>query len=304
MRLLLVRLLQSVLTLFAASVVIFVLVRVVPGDPVTALSAEALPQAIIDQQRRLFGLDRPLPRQYVLWLSNAVHGEFGLSWTYSQPAFGVILQRFPATLQLAAVAFGAAVVLGMAAGLIAGMRRGTAVDYLLNSITVIGQGLPIFWLGIMLILVFAVSLRWLPTSGRHGPSSLILPSVTLVAWLLPAIARVTRASVVEALVMPYISTARAKGLDEGRVALRHALPNALLPVITLLGVQMGNLLSGAIITEAVFAWPGVGSLLVDAIRLRDYPVVQAAVLLSVSLYVTITLVVDLLYQRIDPRVRV
>lgn len=296
------RLLQSIATLIGASVLVFVLVRVVPGDPISLLASEALPPEIVEQQRHAFGLDQPLYVQYVLWISHAATGDFGTSYRFSRTASSVILERFPATLELAVVAFTFAVGAGMLMGVLAAVRQGTIWDRALSSIAVVGQGVPIFWLGIMLILIFAVDLRVLPTSGRGGPQYLVLPAFTLATWLMPPIARLTRASVVETLAAQYVTTARAKGLPERSVIVRHALRTALLPVVTILGVQMGNLLSGAIVTEAVFAWPGIGSVMIDAIRLRDYPIVQAAVLYSVFLYVLVNLLVDLLYVQLDPRV--
>lgn len=295
------RLLQSIATLAGASVVVFILVRVVPGDPVELFASEALPPEVVEQQRQAFGLDKPLPIQYLIWISHAVTADFGVSWRHNRSASEVILERFPATLELATLAFVFAVLVGMMLGVLAAVHRGSVWDYTLSAVAVIGQGIPIFWLGIMLILFFAVSLHWLPTSGRGGPQYLVLPAFTLATWLVPPIARLTRASLIETLAAQYTTTARAKGLPERSVVLGHALRTALLPVVTLIGVQMGNLLSGAIVTEAVFAWPGIGSVMVDAIRLRDYPIVQAAVVYSVFLYVVINLVVDLLYTRIDPR---
>lgn len=296
------RVLQSLLTILGASILVFIMVRVVPGDPVQILASHALPPEIIEQQHQAFGLDKPLPVQYAIWLGRAFQGDFGVSWRFGVPASQVILERFPATFELAIVAFTIAILVGMGAGIVGATRRGTLIDHLVSGISVAGLGLPIFWVGIMLILVFAVQLHWLPTSGRGGLQHLILPSISLALWLIPPIARVSRASLIEALSAQYVTTARAKGVPESGVMRRHALRNALLPVVTLLGVQVGTLLSGAIIVEAIFAWPGVGSVTVEAVRQRDYPIVQAAVVYSVLLYVAINIAVDLLYSFIDPRV--
>lgn len=295
------RLVGAVLTLVAASLVIFVLVRVVPGDPITVLASEQLPPEIVAAQRQLFGLDKPLPVQYVLWISRVATGDFGISYRYSRPSSEVIFERFPATVELGMVSFVTAVLIALPIGIYSATHRGTLWDVLLSNAVLIGQGVPIFWLGIMLVLIFAVNLGWLPTSGRGGLEHLVLPVVTLSMWLMPSIAKLSRAALIESLSAQYIWTARAKGLSESVIVRRHALRNSMLPIVTLIGLQMGNLLSGAVVTEAVFAWPGIGNVMVEAIRLRDYPIVQAGVLLSVASYTFVNLFVDSLYLYLDPR---
>jgi len=232
-----------------------------------------------------------------------VHGDFGQSFQYRSPALRVVVERVPATIQLALCALALTVLVGVSLGVVAAVRQGSAYDYAGTVLAVLGQSLPNFWLGIMLMLLFGVTLRWLPTSGFHGWQSLVLPSVTLAAFPTALVARLTRSSLLEILGQEYIRTGRAKGLGEPRVVLRHALKNATIPLLTVLGLQIGTLLGGAVITESIFAWPGMGKLVVDAIFFRDFPVVQTILILSATIFVVINLLVDLLYTVIDPRIR-
>ena len=292
-------------TLFVAVGVVtlvFVALRL-SGDP----AATMLPgDATVDELaalRRTLGLDRPLYVQYVAFLGSAVRGDFGESFRHQQPAFGLVLERLPATLELAFAALLLAIVVALPLGILAAVHRGRAADVLAMGFAVVGQATPYFWMGIMLILVVSVELAWLPTSGRGGWQHLILPAVTLGTHFAASLARLTRTSLLEVLGQNFVTTARAKGLAEGSVILRHALKNAAVPVVTLIGLQFGTLLGGAVVTETIFAWPGVGRLAVQSIFVRDYPVVQAGVLVLALSFVGLNLLVDLLYGALDPRIR-
>jgi ABC-type dipeptide/oligopeptide/nickel transport system permease component len=292
-------------TLFVAVGVVtlvFVALRL-SGDP----AATMLPgDATVDELaalRRTLGLDRPLYVQYVAFLGSAVRGDFGESFRHQQPAFGLVLERLPATLELAFAALLLALVVALPLGILAAVHRGCAADVLAMSFAVVGQATPYFWMGIMLILVVSVELAWLPTSGRGGWQHLILPAVTLGTHFAASLARLTRTSLLEVLGQNFVTTARAKGLAESGVILRHALKNAAVPVVTLIGLQFGTLLGGAVVTETIFAWPGVGRLAVQSIFVRDYPVVQAGVLVLALSFVALNLLVDLLYGALDPRIR-
>jgi peptide/nickel transport system permease protein len=267
------------------------------------LLPEGAPESAVEELNRQLGLREPLVVQYGLFLRSVVRGDFGQSFQYRAPALTVVLERLPATVQLSFVAMLVTVSIGVSLGILAAVRRGTRYDVAGMILAVLGQSLPNFWLGIMLILFFGVALRWLPTSGFSGWTSLILPGITLAAFPTALVARLTRSSMLEILHRDYIRTGRAKGLPERRVLMRHALRNAAIPVLTVLGLQIGALLGGAVITESVFAWPGMGKLIVDAIFFRDFPVVQTVLILSATVFVAINLAVDLLYTVIDPRIR-
>jgi ABC-type dipeptide/oligopeptide/nickel transport system permease component len=297
------RLWQSALTLVGVSVLVFLILRVVPGDPAKMLLPEGAPESAIEELNRQLGLREPLYVQYALFLQSVFRGDFGQSFQYRAPALRVVLERLAATVQLALAAMGLTVAVGVTLGIVAAVRRGTGYDYASTVLAVLGQSLPNFWLGIMLILLFGVALRWLPTSGFESWRHLILPAVTLAAFPMALVARLTRSSMLEILGRDFIRTGRAKGLTERAVILRHALRNAAVPLLTVLGLQIGTLLGGAVITESVFAWPGMGKLVVDAIFFRDFPVVQTVLILSATLFVVINLLVDLLYTVIDPRIR-
>jgi peptide/nickel transport system permease protein len=297
------RLWQSALTLVGVSVLVFVILRVLPGDPAKMLLPEGAPQSAVDELNRHLGLHEPLHVQYGLFLKSVFQGDFGQSFQYRAPALQVVTERLAATVQLALAALLITVGVGVSLGIVAAVRRGTRYDYASTILAVLGQSLPNFWLGIMLILLFGVALRWLPTSGFESWRHLILPAVTLAAFPMALVARLTRSSMLEILGRDFIRTGRAKGLAERAVILRHALRNAAVPLLTVLGLQIGTLLGGAVITESVFAWPGMGKLVVDAIFFRDFPVVQTVLILSATIFVVINLLVDLLYTVIDPRIR-
>ncbi len=297
------RLGQAAVTLLGVSVLVFLVLRVLPGDPAKMLLPEGAPQSAVDELNRHLGLREPLHVQYAIFIRSVFRGDFGQSFQYRAPALRVVTERLAATAQLALVAMFLTGAVGVSLGIVAAVRRGTRYDFASTLFAVLGQSLPNFWLGIMLILLFGVALRWLPTSGFESWWHLVLPAVTLAAFPTALVARLTRSSMLEILGRDYIRTGRAKGLAERAVVLRHALRNAAIPVLTVLGLQIGTLLGGAVITESVFAWPGMGKLVVDAIFFRDFPVVQTVLIFSATIFVLINLLVDLLYTVIDPRIR-
>jgi peptide/nickel transport system permease protein len=265
------------------------------------LGEHATPEQV-EALRRSMGLDQPLHLQYIQFLSRAVHGDFGMSIRAQRPALEVVVERLPATLQLSAGALVFAVVIGLPIGIISSARRLSFWDHGSMFLALLAQSMPVFWLGLMFIVLFAVKLHWLPASGMGGIKHLILPSITLSVILMGLTIRLTRSSMLEVLSQDYVRTARAKGLKERVVLLRHALRNALIPVVTVLGMQVGLLLGGAVITETVFAWPGVGMVTVTAIHQRDYPVVQVSVFILSLIVVFMNFMVDLLYSYLDPRI--
>jgi ABC-type dipeptide/oligopeptide/nickel transport system permease component len=296
------RLLLLVPLLVGASVVVFLTMRLIPGDPARlALGPEATEDQV-ELMRRQWGLDQPLPVQYVVWLGHALQGDFGRSTVSRVPVSQEISLRLPATLRLAGLSILIASVLGLGFGVLAAVRHNTWVDHLSMLVALLGVCTPSFWFGLMLILVFSVQLGWLPSFGEGGPEHLILPALTLGAAASAVIARVTRSSLLDVLQADFLRTARAKGLAEHVIIARHALKNALIPVLTLLGLEFGGLLAGAIVTETVFAYPGIGQLLVNSVNNRDFSVVQAALLLFSVQFVLVNLLVDVLYAVVDPRI--
>ena len=287
---------------FGVVTLVFAALRL-SGDP----AATMLPgDASVDELaalRRQLGLDQPLWLQYVQFLGAAVTGDFGTSFRHQQPALPLVLERLPATLELAGAALLLAVGLALPLGILAAIHRGRLLDVAAMAFAVVGQATPYFWMGIMLILIVSVELAWLPTSGRGGLARLILPAITLGTHFAASLARLTRTSMLEVFGQQFVTTARAKGLSEWSVVLAHTLKNAAVPVITLIGLQFGTLLGGAVVTETIFAWPGVGRLAVQSVFVRDYPVVQAGVFVLALTFVAINLLVDLLYGVLDPRIR-
>ncbi len=296
------RLLALVPILFGVSVLIFVIMRMVPGDP----ARQALgPEATGDQVARLhheWGLDRPIPVQYALWLGRVLHGDFGRSTVSRVPVTKEIWARFPNTIWLTIASMGFAIVIGLASGVVAAVRHNTLFDRTSMVLALLGICTPSFWLGLMLMLLFSVKLGLLPSFGKGGISHLILPAMTLGFGSAAIIARVTRSTMLEVMSEDFIRTARAKGMAERVVIVRHALKNAMIPIITILGLEFGGLLAGAVVTETVFAYPGVGLLLINSINNRDFPIVQAALLLFALQFVLVNLVVDIIYARVDPRI--
>ncbi|ROR32305.1 nickel ABC transporter permease [Inmirania thermothiophila] len=283
--------------------VVFLLIHLVPGDPVEAMLGEGATAADRAALRRDLGLDRPLAEQLAAYLGGLARGDLGVSLYARRPVAELVAERLPATLELAAAGLAVALLLALPLGVVAAVRRGGWPDRTAMAFSLAGISIPNFWLGPLLMLLFSLRLGWLPVSGREGPASLVLPALTLGTGLAAVLARMVRASLLEVLAEDYIRTARAKGLPERAVILRHGLRNALLPVATLLGLQLGALLAGAVITETVFSWPGIGSLTVEAIRRRDYPLVQGCVLVIALAYVAVNTLTDLAYAWIDPRVR-
>src|SRR5438046_7370196 len=281
------RLGQSAVTLLGVSVVVFVSRRVLPGDPARMLLPDGAPESAVAELNRQLGLREPFIVQYGLFLRSVARGDFGQSFQYRAPALRVVLERLPATVQLTLAAMLVTIAVGVSLGIFTAVRRGTGYDVAGTILAVLGQSLPNFWLGIMLILLFGVALRWLPTSGFAGWTSLVLPAITLAAFPTALVARLTRSSMLEILNLDYIRTGRAKGLAERSVVLRHALRNAAIPVLTVIGLQIGALLGGAVITESVFAWPGMGQLIVDAIFFCDFPVVHTVLIFSATVFVVI-----------------
>lgn len=297
------RLLSTSFALWGALTVIFVAVRIVPGDPALLMVGPMGTQQDVASLRHRLGLDRPVWEQYAQYLLAAARLDFGESLRLEEPALDAVLQRFPATAQLALSATVLAVVVSFPLGILAAVRHRYLLDRIVSVVSLIGQSVPNFWLGIMLILVFARDLRWFPSAGIGGLSHLVLPSATLAVLLVGVLTRLVRSGLLDVIHEDYIRSAYAKGLAPRPVLVRHALRNALIPIVTIVGLQLGQLLAGAVIVETVFAWPGVGRFLVDAISNRDYPVVQVAVLLITAVFVLVNLVVDLSYAYLDPRIR-
>ncbi|GAA5179318.1 ABC transporter permease [Rugosimonospora acidiphila] len=297
------RLLVGVFVLWGAVTLMFVLVRLAPGDPATLLLGPDASRADISALREQMGLNRPLPLQYLSYLGQLARFDFGRSYRFEAPAMQVVLSHVPATIDLTLTATLIAVILGLALGMLAGYRPESALDRVVSGLTILLQGMPTFWVGIMLILLFAATLRLLPSSGPGSPVHLVLPAVTLALPFTAIVARITRTSVASSMREPYVQTARSKGLTNVQVLTGHALRNSLVPVITIVGLQMGALLGGAVIVENVFAWPGLGSLMVDSVSYRDYAVVQATVALIAAIVVVLNLLVDVSYALVDPRIR-
>ncbi len=282
---------------------VFLLAHIVPGDPVQQMLGEGARAEDLQQLRHSLGLDQPIAVQYGRYLAGIVRGNLGASFRFQQPVLRVVLEHYPATLELAFFALLVCAAIGIPAGLLAAQRRGRATDQAVGVFTLLGLSVPNFALGPVLILLFSIMLGWLPVSGRGGPAHLILPAATLGAALAAILTRMVRTSVIEELSSDYVRTARAKGLSEGAVLFRHAFRNALIPILTILGLQLGTLLAGTIVTETIFSWPGIGRLAVQAIEARDYPLLQGCILLIAVSYVLVNLLTDFVYALVDPRVR-
>ena len=302
------RILQSLLVVLVMSLVVFVGVHLV-GDPVHILISDDMTQAEIDRFIRKLGLDRPVHVQYLHFLANAARGDLGNSFVHGEPALKLILERMPATLELALAAFLLAIVVGIPLGMYAGLRPESPASRAIMAGSILGFSLPTFWVGLMLIMVFAVMLGWLPSTGRgeflswDGLRHLALPAINLALFKMALVTRLARAGTREAALQDYVRFARAKGLSPARVVRVHVLKNILIPVVTVLGLELGGLIAFSVVTETVFAWPGMGKLLIDSIQRLDRPVVVAYLVITVVMFVVINLVVDLLYAALDPRVR-
>jgi peptide/nickel transport system permease protein len=298
------RLLLTIPVLLGVATLVFSLIHFIPGDPAQAMLGEGAAPEDVAQLRERLGLDRPLLVQYGSFLQGLARGDLGVSLRNDQPVLQQILERMPATAELAFASMAVAVLIALPLGIIAAVWRGTAVDYSAMTLSLVGISVPNFWLGPLLAIVFAVELGWLPVGGRGTLAHLVLPAVTLGAALAAILARMTRASLLEELREPYVLAARAKGVSRTRAVLHHALRNSLIPIVTILGLQFGVVLTGAVITETIFAWPGIGRLLIQSISFRDYPTVQGCVLLIAVTYVGVNLITDLTYGFLDPRIRV
>ena len=297
------RLLSTIPVLIGISLLLFFMLRMLPGDPAQVLAGQMATPEEVENIRHQLGLDRPIFTQYALFLGRLFRFDLGRSARTQNPVSQEIWARLPNTLLLAIVAITLACLFGIPAGIISAVRPYSWLDYLVTSMALFGISMPVFWLGLMLVVVFSITLRWLPAGGSGSWEHVILPSVTLAAFVVAFIARMTRSSMLEVLSQDYTTTARSKGLKEQVVIVKHALKNALIPIITVVGLQFGLLLGGAVLTETVFAWPGLGRLIVDSILARDYPVIQGAILVFGLLYILVNLIVDLLYACVDPRIR-
>jgi peptide/nickel transport system permease protein len=289
--------------LLGVATLVFSLIHLIPGDPAQAMLGESAPPEDVAELRSRLGLDRPLLEQYGTFLRDAIRGDLGRSLRTSQPVTSAILERMPATIELAAAAMLVALGFAIPLGIAAAVWRGTSLDHAATTVSLLGISIPNFWLGPLLAIVFSIELGWLPVSGRGTWANLVLPAVSLGAALAAILARMTRATLLEELREPYVIAARARGASRVRAVVRHAFRNSLIPVITLIGLQFGAVLTGAVITETIFSWPGIGRLLIQSIGFRDYPLVQGCILLIAVTYVAMNLVTDLLYGLVDPRIR-
>lgn len=297
------RLLLAIPVMFAVSVLVFAMMQLAPGDPAQVLAGIDASEADIEAIRERYRLNDPVWVQYGNWLQNVFQGDLGRSLTTRRDVLSEIGSRMGSTAQLALMATGIAVVAGVTVGLISARRRNTPIDYIVMVLSLIGASMPAFWLGLMLITLFSVQLGWFPTGGSGSFSALILPALTLAAASTATIARMTRSSVLEVDRREYVRTARAKGFTESAVLRGHVMKNALIPIVTVIGIQFGNLLGGTVVTETVFARPGLGRLLVEGIRTRDFPVVQGTLLVLALAFVLVNLLTDVAYSYLDPRIR-
>jgi peptide/nickel transport system permease protein len=297
------RLLATIPVLIGISLLLFFMLRMLPGDPAQVLAGQMATPEEIQNIRHQLGLDLPIYEQYVIYLNRLVHFDLGRSARTQNPVREEIMARLPNTILLAVVAMGLACLFGIPAGIISAVRPYSWIDYAVTMTSLFGISMPVFWLGLMLVVVFSVILKWLPAGGIGGWQYVVLPSVTLASFVVAFIARMTRSTMLETLSQDFTTTARSKGLTEKVVVIKHALRNALIPIITVVGLQFGMLLGGAVLTETVFAWPGIGRLIVDSILARDYPMIQGVILVFGLLYILVNLAVDLFYAVVDPRIR-
>ncbi len=298
------RVVMLIPVLIGISIFAFLMIHLTPGDPARLMLGEGAPTEQLEALRTRMGLDQPLPVQYVTWLGSALQLDFGRSLRSNKPVILELRERLPATIELALAAVAIALAIGIPVGVISAVKPNSIFDNVAMVGALAGVGMPPFWQGIMLILIFSVSLGWLPSSGRMGGVEyIILPAITLGTAATASVARMTRSTMLEVLSQDYIRTARSKGLSRGRVIIRHALRNALIPVITIVGLQFGFLMAGAVLTETIFAWPGIGRMMVEAINAKDFPIVQGTIMMFAVMYAFINLVVDIAYAFLDPRLR-
>ena len=298
------RLVLTIPVLLGVATLVFSLIHVIPGDPAQAMLGEAASEADVAELRHRLGLDRPLVAQYAAFLAGLIKGDLGTSMRTGSPVSTQIAERLPATFELAMAAMIVALAVSLPLGIAAGVWRGTLVDHAAMTVAMAGVSIPNFWLGPLLAIVFGVELGWFPVSGRGGLGHLVLPAVSLGGALAAVVARMTRATLLEELRQPYVQAALARGASRTWAVVGHAFRNSLVPIVTVVGLQVGAVLTGAVITETIFSWPGVGRLLIQSISFRDYPMVQGCILLIAVTYVAVNLVTDLLYGVLDPRIRV
>lgn len=297
------RILEMVLVLLVISILVFVFIKLLPGDPARIYAGPDATLAAVEAARVHLGLDNPLPVQYLRWFTGLLHGDLGITYRTQQPVLELIQQGFMPTLYLALAGFSWSVILGLIVGVIAALRRGTVLDWSLMGIAVGGISMPAFWLGLLLIQFVAIPSGLFSVSGFNQPSDIILPSLTLGASVAAVMARFTRSAFLEVTQEDYVRTARAKGLHQRLIIWKHTMRNALIPIVTMLGLQFGFLLGGSIVVESIFSWPGLGWLLIDSIKTQDQPVIQALVMLFVCEFILINLIVDLLYAVVNPAIR-
>ncbi|MCH7613054.1 MAG: ABC transporter permease [Candidatus Marinimicrobia bacterium] len=297
------RLLQAIPVLFGVIIITFILMYVIPGDPVLSMVGERYSEETIQRLREEMHLNDPVPIQFIRYVGNILQGDFGKSFITGEPVIVAIMEKFPNTMMLAIVAMFFAVLIGVTLGMISSISPGSILDRGIMILALAGISAPVFWVGLILVLVVGVMLQWLPPTGFGGVEYIILPALTLGLRSAAYLARLTRSTMLEVLSQDYIRTARSKGLPEWKVFLKHAFPNTLIPVITVIGTDFGSYLSGAVLTESIFGWPGIGRLALEAILKRDFPVIQGTVLFMAVMFVIMNVIVDLLYGVIDPRIR-
>ena len=302
-RYILIRIMYAIPTLIGAMIVMFILIRMLPGDPARLIAGPEALEQDVERIREQLGLNKPLYIQFIDYMSSILRGDFGVSLKYGTPVIKEIMARLPYTIVLAIVAEAIAVSISLPLGVLSALNPRSRLSYMISTLSLVGASVPIFWIGLIFIYIFAVSLRLLPSSGADSPRHLILPAVTLALLLIGNLTRITRASVIDVLGSNHVITAVSKGLAPGIILIRHVLRNAFIPIITIIGIQTGALLGGAVVTETVFAWPGIGSLLVDSLFYRDYPLAQGIILFIVFVFITINILIDILYAYIDPRIR-
>ena len=297
------RLLQAIPVLLGVIIITFVLMYIIPGDPVVSMVGERYSEETVQRLRQELHLDDPLPLQFLRYVGNVLQGNFGNSFITGEPVAALIIEKFPNTMMLAITAMFFAILIGLTAGIMSSVRPGSFMDRGIMVLALAGISAPVFWVGLILVLVVGVMLQWLPPTGFGGMEYLILPALTLGLRSAAYLARLTRATMLEVLSHDYIRTARSKGLPEWKVFIKHAFPNTLIPVITIIGTDFGSYLSGAVLTESIFGWPGIGRLALEAIMKRDFPVIQGTVLFMAIMFVLMNVLVDLLYGVVDPRIR-
>jgi ABC-type dipeptide/oligopeptide/nickel transport system permease component len=296
------RLIQVIPVLLGITIVAFVLVRLT-GDPATIMLPPETPQETVDAFRKEYGLDQPVYIQYLQFIGGALTGDFGKSLRYKEPVSTLFFERLPATLELAAGSMAIAIFVGIPIGVLSAVKKNSWLDTITRFLALFGQAVPSFYLGLMLIMIVAVQWRMLPTGGRGSTAQLILPAITLGVHLLALTARFSRGAVLDVMRQDYVRTGRAKGLNERLLLMRHVMKNAMIPIVTVIGLQVGAMFSGAVVTETVFSWPGIGRLMVQAISTRDFPIVQATVMIVALIFVVVNLLVDLTYAWLDPRIK-